>query len=1398
MENKYYVGIDLGTSSVGWAATDENYNFLRLKGKTAWGARLFDGANTCQKRRERRSKRRRMARRKYRLLLLNQLFAEEMAKVDKTFFLRLANSTYWAEDKAKDDKGNDLGKNIIFKTWKEESEFYNNYKTIWHLRNELVKNNDNAFSDLRLVYLAIHHIIKYRGNFLTEGDNFNEKPTVELIRELNSILSKLDEENSNDFLLDDEESIIEDENNKYISEDKLDKLLEILKSDEYKSKKEKQNDIDKLFVKNRSQLIKKYIDMYKVLVTGGSFKISRIDKELGDLEIDFNNGFDENLDEIKSKLGNAIDLVFNAKKIHDYNSLSKLFGDKNANKNLSQIMVDVYDNHKKDLRNLKKVIRSVDVKLDKKGKESLYYSIFRPIKLTKEDNKRDENNKKTKKSQTPNYASFVQGDDINFKYVTLEKLNDNLKEVLEKNKQYIDDEETYIDLHDKAEKGILLQKPANVSTSLIPHQSHLQELKIILKNASDRYPFIKEIEDKIIKLFMFKVPYYYGPLSTSKSHPYAWVETKEEGTKITPWNMYDVVDEEKTRNKFMKRLINSCSYLDGEPVLPKVSLCYEEYLVLDSLNKMMLNGQFLSPSVKESVLKYILSRSKTTIGNIKTFLKKENELYQNELKDDDISISNIKSDIIFNASSHALLSKYFDLEKDKEMVESLILLATIYAGDSKSLIEAINSNKNYKELTKEQVNAISKLPTNKWGRLSKTFLCGGKDGEMYWVDESIGRCCSILEIMQETNKNLQEVLFDKTYRFQDKINKFNADLRGNKTVKDQIEDIYDEMPSVFVRSVTQTIAVLDDVVRAARCAPNKIYIEVTRADQEKKETKSRYDALKEVIKKELKDEADRRDSLLEKLEYANNSRKLRSINVYLYFLQLGIDFYTGEPIKDLNDVINGIYDKDHIVPQSLRPDDSIDNLVLVNKDYNEKVKRDIYPIVAPIRNEKTLKLWKSYHKRKLISDKKYNSLIRTTELTYEEINDFVNSQINVVNFSNVQLKRILELKYPNTKVCFTKAIYASSLRQKLSIAKMRDLNDSHHAVDAYLNIVGGDILSNLYTDVFYLYDEKKNKKKNVSFDMEKRLHNYIEDNNLKDKIRTNCFRHDALITYKPKFSTSKKAGDLYKETIFEKADKDSVNLIPCHTKGPMKDTKKYGGYSQINQSYILAVEYTSGKKTVKKLLRVPTMYLNLYGNNEEELLKLIVNDEKAKDIKILRKIYINQKIKYNGCYYRIFTKGKKNIYKMAYQNYIDNNIVLYLNKSLKLSDDLIDKTIDSQTFIINNKGEKFIISKEKNKIIFDTIKERMFNKRYDECSYFEKAREMKFEIFNNLSLKEQISTLINMLKLLSCSTESVNINAEFKVEKRLLFVNSPDITKEEIYIVNESPSGLFKGKEELI
>lgn len=39
MDNKkeHYIGLDMGTNSVGWAVTDTEYNLMRAKGKDLWG-----------------------------------------------------------------------------------------------------------------------------------------------------------------------------------------------------------------------------------------------------------------------------------------------------------------------------------------------------------------------------------------------------------------------------------------------------------------------------------------------------------------------------------------------------------------------------------------------------------------------------------------------------------------------------------------------------------------------------------------------------------------------------------------------------------------------------------------------------------------------------------------------------------------------------------------------------------------------------------------------------------------------------------------------------------------------------------------------------------------------------------------------------------------------------------------------------------------------------------------------------------------------------------------------------------------------------------------------------------------------------------------------------------------
>ena len=99
MDGNYYLGLDMGTSSCGWSVTDEEYHVLRRHRKALWGVRLFEGAKTAEERRMHRTGRRRLDRRGWRINILQELFAEEVSKIDPGFFLRMKESKYYPEDK---------------------------------------------------------------------------------------------------------------------------------------------------------------------------------------------------------------------------------------------------------------------------------------------------------------------------------------------------------------------------------------------------------------------------------------------------------------------------------------------------------------------------------------------------------------------------------------------------------------------------------------------------------------------------------------------------------------------------------------------------------------------------------------------------------------------------------------------------------------------------------------------------------------------------------------------------------------------------------------------------------------------------------------------------------------------------------------------------------------------------------------------------------------------------------------------------------------------------------------------------------------------------------------------------------------------------------------------------
>lgn len=128
-----YVGIDMGTSSVGMAVTDENYNLYRVKGRDFWCSRIFAEADTAAERRTNRISRRRRQREAARQGVLRELFSKEINKVDAGFFARLDESKYHMEDRDSEQPYTLFADNGY-----TDKDYFNDYPTIFHLRNELL------------------------------------------------------------------------------------------------------------------------------------------------------------------------------------------------------------------------------------------------------------------------------------------------------------------------------------------------------------------------------------------------------------------------------------------------------------------------------------------------------------------------------------------------------------------------------------------------------------------------------------------------------------------------------------------------------------------------------------------------------------------------------------------------------------------------------------------------------------------------------------------------------------------------------------------------------------------------------------------------------------------------------------------------------------------------------------------------------------------------------------------------------------------------------------------------------------------------------------------------------------------------------------------------------------
>ncbi len=1337
MNKEWYLGLDMGTNSLGWAVTDTAYQVIKKNGKALWGIRLFDEGHTAEERRLFRTARRRTQRRSRRIDLLQELFAEAIAEKDPGFFQRMNDSRYLPEDKHVQQR------NALFcDPGFTDKDYYKAYPTIYHLRQALMT-EDGPF-DVRLVYLAVHHIIKHRGHFLF--DSFAAGPdglpgseeAFAALRDACMDIMGLEIPDTEETAV---AAILTDRRMGVSGKSRA--LLEHLPQPKEKPVKE----LAKLLAGGKAGLD----------VLFGDETLKDFDKNklsLGDSD------YDDKIEEIAAAVGeDRFELIAAAKQLYDWALLAELMG---GSRTLSEAKVKVYETHRADLALLKRLLRP-----NKKA----YDEIFRG-------------------AGEKSYGAYIGMCMKNGKKLVIEKKASE-EDFFKNLAKLLPDTEEGRAVKEKIDAGQFLPKAVSKINGVIPHQLQEQELRAILAKAETYLPFLKKadrygtVSDKIMSLLTFRIPYYVGPLNTAHqkengTEGFAWAVRKEEG-RILPWNFEEKIDTEKSAEKFIRRMTNKCTYLLGEDVLPKNSLLYTEFTVLNELNNVRIgeDGARLTEAQRETVWNELFLRHKKVTGKrFADFLIQEGWIEKKEKE----TIRGIDGD--FKSS----LGPWIDMDiifRDGEkpartVLERLILDITLFGEDRKMLERVLREDA--PELTKDQLRQLTKLRYSGWGRLSAKLLAG-----LPAVDKETGAVQTVIEAMRAEGLNLMELLTDR-FGYAEEISGENEkEIQDGPLSYEILEQM--RIPPAVRRSLWQTLSVVKELRKITGSDPKRIFIEMARGgDAVKQRTKSRKQQLMELYKACGKDCRQWSETLEKTPEDA-----LRRDKLYLYYTQMGRCMYTGEVIRLEDLEKKDLYDIDHIYPQSLTADDSLDNRVLVKKQVNS-VKSDRYPLSEEVRHRQAA-FWKILLDRGLISRTKYARLVRSTPLTADELASFIGRQLVETRQSTKAAAEILGKVFPNTTIVYAKAGNTSRFRQQFGFLKVRDVNDFHHAKDAYLNIVVG----NVYYTKFTANPANFLKEKDARYTLNDKMYNYPvargsvtawvpgEDGTIA-AVRKWMKKNNILFTR----YAYKQQGGLFDQQIMKKGK----GQVPIKNDGsPIGNINKYGGYNKAAVSYFMYVQAEEKGKPV--YLFVPVLlYRAAQLQTDEDRRAYCLEEWQREGKKYTRPEILLKEIKYNAML-------ELNGFRMHLSARSGTQLVMKNAVELCLSDEEAALVKRMGKFLEEKEAkitEYSKITPEQTEELYDTFLQKLKNSVYTvklsaQAETLTKCREN----FLHLAVEDRCAVLMKILAFFQCNPVLSDLRMIGGVGQAGRFTIPFNATKQSgLTLVNQSITGFFEKKIQLV
>ena len=1169
-QKKYSIGLDIGTNSVGYSVmyvndykvpskkmkvlgnTDKKY----IK-KNLLGTLLFDEGNTAEDRRKKRTARRRYTRRRNRILYLQEIFAKEIKKIDDAFFQRLEDSFLLTEDK----RGN---KHPIFGTLKEEKEYNKQFPTIYHLRKELADSSQKA--DIRLIYIALAHIIKYRGHFLIEGELKAENSDVqELFKNFVETFDKTVEGSD----LSENIPIVTDILVKKISKSRrLENIIRCFPN-------EKKNGLFGNFLALALGLQPNF---------KANFELAE------DAKLQFSKEtYEEDLEYLLGQIGDDYaDLFIVTKTLYDGILLAGILEttDSKTKAPLSSLMVKRYEEHQKDLALLKEFIGQ--------NLSDSYQEIFN-------DSLKD------------GYAGYIEGK------TTQENFYKFLKKAIEK----VNGSSYFID---KIEREDFLRKQRTFDNGSIPHQIHLQEMHAIIRRQAAFYPFLAENQDKIEKILTFRIPYYVGPLARGNSE-FAWLNRKSD-EKIRPWNFDDIVDRETSAENFITRMTSYDQYLPNQKVLPKHSLLYEKFAVYNELTKVKYvteQGKTFSfdANMKQEIFDGVFKKyRKVTKAKLMDFLSKEF---------DEFRIVDLMGLDKENKSFNASIGTYHDLIKivskdfldnpeNEDILEDIVLTLTLF--EDREMIRK-RLEKHNDVLTRDQRKKLERRHYTGWGRLSAKLINGIRNKATrktildYLIDDGT------------SNRNFMQLINDDTLSFIDEIRA----AQGIGETEDYRQEVQNLAGSPAIKKgILQSLKIVDELIDVMGYEPEQIVVEMARENQFTNQGRKKSQQRIKRLEKALKDFG---SNILEKnkpfgVSKVNNVH-LQSDRLFLYYLQNGKDMYTDEEL-DIDHLSE--YDIDHIIPQAFIKDDSLDNKVLT-KSAKNRGKSDDVPSIEIVHDRKYF--WKQLLDSKLISQRKFDNLTKAERggLTNEDKAKFIQRQLVETRQITKHVARILDTRFntklddtgnkirePKVSIITLKSSLVSQFRKDYHLYKVREVNNYHHAHDAYLNAVIATALLKKYPQLapefvygeypkYNSYKSRKSATEKVLFysnimNFFKRVVVHSKTGVVRIRPVTEVNKETGEIVWNKKsdFRTVRKVLSCPQVNIVKKTEIQNhgldrgkpkgfynANLSPRPKEGSVEnlvpakkdlDAKRYGGYAGVSNSYAILVNGTieKGKKKI--------------------------------------------------------------------------------------------------------------------------------------------------------------------------------------------------------------------------